>query len=154
LPQDISIEEQSKMFVAKATAAIEASDSNWAFNTILKFVMAQLERVNRKEIVIATLRGYLKAIKLFCDVAEIPITWKRITCGLPRGRKFAGDRAPTIEEIRKLCEYPDRRIKAIIYSMASGGFRVCAWDYLKWSHVIPIERSGKIVAAKMIIYSG
>jgi hypothetical protein len=63
LPQDISIEQQSKLFVAIATGA--ATDPNWAFNTILKFVMAQLERVNRKEIVIATLRGYLKAIKLF-----------------------------------------------------------------------------------------
>jgi len=38
--------------------------------------------------------------------------------------------------------------------MASGGFRVGAWDYLKWGHVIPIERNRKIVAAKMIIYSG
>jgi len=151
LPQDISIEQQSKLFVVKATAV---GDTNWAFNTILNFVMTQLERVNRKEIVIATLRGYLKSIKLFCDVADIPIAWKRITRGLPRGRKFADDRAPTIEEIRKLCEYPDRRIKAIIYSMASGGFRVGAWDYLKWGHVIPIERSGKIVAAKMSIYSG
>ena len=152
LPQDISIEEQSKMFVVKATVAV--GDTNWAFNTILKFVLAQLERVNRKEIVIATLRGYLKAIKLFCDVAELSIAWKRITRGLPKGRKFADDRAPTIEEIRRLCEYPDRRIKAIIYSMASGGFRVGAWDYLKWGHVIPIERNCKIVAAKMIIYSG
>jgi len=121
---------------------------------VLKFVMAQLERVNKKEIVIATLRGYLKSIKLFCDVAEVPVAWKKIIRGLPRGRRYADDRAPTIEEIRKPAEYPDRRIKAIIYSMASGGFRVGAWDYLKWGHVIPIERSGKIVAAKMIIYSG
>jgi len=60
------------VFVAKATtAAVADSDPNWAFNTILKFGMAQLERVNRKEIVIATLRGYLKAIKLFCDIAEL-----------------------------------------------------------------------------------
>ena len=42
-----------------------ASNANWAFDTILKFVMAQLERVNRKVIVIiSALRGYLKAIKL------------------------------------------------------------------------------------------
>jgi hypothetical protein len=38
--------------------------------------------------------------------------------------------------------------------MASGGFRVEAWDYLEWGHVIPIERNSKIVAAKVIIYSG
>lgn len=125
LPTDISIEEQSKVFVEKA-----GNDVNWAFNTILKFVMFQLERVNRREIVVATVRGYLKAIKLFCEVAELPITWKKITRGLPRGRRF-DDRAPTIEEIARLAEYPDRRIRAIIYSMVSGGFRVGAWDYLK-----------------------
>jgi hypothetical protein len=47
------------MFVAKATttaATAAGGDPNWAFDTILKFVMAQLERVNRKEIAIATLR--------------------------------------------------------------------------------------------------
>jgi hypothetical protein len=38
---------------------------------------------------------------------------KKIRKGLPRVRKFGEDRAPTIEEIRKIIEYPDRgRIKA------------------------------------------
>jgi hypothetical protein len=46
LPQDIPIEEQSKLFVAKAIAATAAGNANWAFDTILKFVMGQLERVN------------------------------------------------------------------------------------------------------------
>jgi len=67
---------------------------------------------------------------------------------------YADDRAPTIEEICKLAEYPDRRINAIIYSIASGGFRVGACDYLRWGHVIPIERNSKVVAAKLSIYSG
>jgi hypothetical protein len=58
--------------------------------------------------------------------------WKRITRGLPRERRSANDRAPTIEEIRRLAEYPDRRIKPTIYSMASDGFRVGAVEYLKW----------------------
>jgi hypothetical protein len=84
LPQDISVEEQSKMFIAKATTS---SDPNWAFNTIMKFVMSQLESLNRKETVVATVRGYLKAIKLFYEIAELPIAWKRITRGLPRGEK-------------------------------------------------------------------
>jgi hypothetical protein len=46
-----------------AIAATAARNANWAFHTILKFVMAQLERVNRKEIVISTPRGHLKTIK-------------------------------------------------------------------------------------------
>jgi hypothetical protein len=57
------------------------------------------------------------------------INWKRISKGLPRSKFAANDRAPTVEEIRKLVEYPDRRIKAIVYAMASGGFRLGAWHY-------------------------
>lgn len=63
---------------------------------------------------------------------DILVPWKRITRGLPKGRKAADDRAPTIEEIRKIVEYPDRRIKPIVYTMVSSGIRLGAWDYLKW----------------------
>jgi hypothetical protein len=60
--------------------------------------------------------------KLFVEMnsdTPIIINWKRIIRGVPSGRKAANDRAPTLEEIRKLSEYPDRRIKPIVYIMAS-----------------------------------
>jgi hypothetical protein len=31
-----------------------------------------------------------------------------------------------------MLEYPDRRIKPIVYTMASSGMRLGAWDYLRW----------------------
>jgi hypothetical protein len=38
--------------------------------------------------------------------------------------------------------------------MASGGFRLGAWDYLRWKHVSPItNEKGDVVAAKLIIYA-
>jgi hypothetical protein len=40
-------------------------------------------------------------------MSDIPITWKKITRGLPKMRRHADDRAPTIEEIQKICEYPE-----------------------------------------------
>jgi hypothetical protein len=52
---------------------------------------------------------------------DIVITWKKITRGLPRARRFADDRAPTPDEILRIIEYPDRRIKQQIegeYSLA------------------------------------
>jgi hypothetical protein len=37
------------------------------------------------------------------------------------GRRYADDRIPTIGEIRMMSEYPDRRIKAIVYTITSTG---------------------------------
>ncbi len=86
-------------------------------------------------------------------MADVSIPWEKITRGLPRGRRYADDRAPTLEEIRKLCEYPDRRIKPLVYTMVSSGIRVGAWDYLHWGNIRPIEQDGKIVAARMLVYA-
>jgi hypothetical protein len=143
------VEEKARIFASKGK-----EDINWAFTNILRFIHFQKERVDRKEISGATVRNYAKSIKLFCDMADIPIPWKKIARGLPKGRKYADDRIPTLEEIRKLVEYPDRRIKGIVYTMASSGIRVGAWDYLQWGHIRPIERDGEVIAAKIIVYAG
>jgi hypothetical protein len=67
----------------------------------------------------------------------------------------ANDRAPTIEEIEKLVEYPDRRIKPIVFLMVSSGIRIGAFDYLKWKHIIPTYNNKKeIMIAKVTVYSG
>jgi len=145
-----TVEERSNNFIQK----YRKEGGQWVFNCILKFMQFHLERVNRKEITGSTIQNYLKSIKLFCEMADIPITWNKIRRGLPRGRTYADDRIPTIEEIRKILEYPDRRIKSIVYTMASSGVRLGAWDYLKWSHIRPIEKDGKIEAAKIIVYAG
>ena len=91
-------------------------DPSWAFNYILRFIQSQKCRVDRKEITAGTSRNCVKVIKTFCEVTEVPIPWKKISRGLPKGKRYADDRAPTIEEIRKIIEYPDRRIKAIVMS--------------------------------------
>jgi integrase len=128
-------------------------DSDWAFNNIVRFLQFQRERVEQQEIAGSTLKNFLKAIKLFCEVSDIVINWKKITRGLPKVRRYAEDRAPTIDEIQKLCEYPDRRIKSIIYVMASSGIRLGAWDYLRWGHIKQVEKAGKTFG-KVIVYSG
>jgi hypothetical protein len=104
-----TIEARSRAFVEMAR-----KDSNWTFNNILRFIQFQNSRVIQKEISGATVRNYVKSIKLFCDMADLPVAWKKITRGLPRGRRYTDDRIPTIEELTKLLEYPDRRTKAIV----------------------------------------
>jgi hypothetical protein len=149
LLSNVAMEERCNLFATKGT-----KDPNWAFNCIIKFLQFQKERVEKEEITAATLRNFIKSIKLFCEMSDIPIKWKKITRGLPKIRKHADDRGPTIEEIQKICEYPDRRIKAIVYTMASSGIRLGAWDYLRWKNIKPIIKNGNVVAAKIIVYAG
>jgi len=72
---------------------------------------------------------------------------------MPRERKYANDRAPKLEEIKRISDYSDRRVRSILYTMVSLGMRLGAWDYLKLKDVRPIVRDNKIIAAKIIIYS-
>jgi hypothetical protein len=146
--QGNTIQERCRCF-----AEIAKKDNKWVLNNILRFLQIYKDRVERKEISGATLRNYVKTIKLFCEMNEILIPWKKITRGLPRGRKFADDRAPAIEEIHRLIEYPDRRIKGIVSTMCSSGIRLGAWDYLRWGHIIPIRRENVIIAAKIRVYA-
>ena len=74
-------------------------------------------RVERKEITAATALNSVKVITLFCEMNDILLPWKRITSGLPKARRYADDRAPTLEQIQKIVQYPDRRIKPIVYTM-------------------------------------
>lgn len=147
-----TIHEQARDFAKKAK-----NNPQWLQDSLMKFTVHQKERVSRKEISEGTIGNYYKAIKLFCEMNfdQPIINWKRIARGMPRARKFALDRIPTMEEIRRLCEYPDRRIKAIIYTMASSGIRVGAFNYLQWKHITPISNpNGDIIAAQMLIYPG
>jgi integrase len=143
------VEEQCRIFIEKVN-----KDNEFAFRSIISFLHTQKERVDRKEITGSTIRNYIKAIKLFTEMNDISISWKKIIRGLPKGRKSADDRASTLDEIRKIVEYPDRRIKPIVYTMVSSGIRLGAWDYFRWGHIQPIYRKDEIVAAKILVYAG
>ena len=142
--------EQAKEFVLKARET-----QRWVEESLMSFIDFQRERVRRGEISESTITNYYKATKLFCVMNDLVLNWSKISRGLPAGRRAANDRAPTIEEIQKLLEYPDRRIKPIVHTMASSGIRIGAWDYLQWKHVKPIcNKKGELIAAKLEVYAG
>jgi hypothetical protein len=102
------------------------NDPKWITNCIFNYLQLLKNRVEAKEIKASTLRNNIKPIKLFCEQMDIELTWKRLTCGMPKERKYASDRAPKLEEIIRITQYPDRRIKPIIYTMVSSGIHIGA----------------------------
>lgn len=52
---------------------------------------------------------------------------------------YADDRVPRLDEIQRIVEYPDWRIKAIVYTMVSSRIRLGAWDYLLSEHITPLR---------------
>jgi hypothetical protein len=144
-----SLNDQAGEFLEKANAS-----DQFVYSSFINFVVIQNKRVDKKEITAGTVRNYYKAAKLFCEMNDVIVNWKKISKGLLREKQYGDDRAPSLEEISLLMKYPDRRIRPIILVMASSGIRGGAWDYLKWKHIIPVEREGQILAAKIIVYSG
>jgi hypothetical protein len=112
LKLDEPIEKQAKQFLMRTK-----QDYQWAQHNLLRFMTFQQERVKYGKISESTIPNYYKAIKLFCEMNDIVFNWKKITRVMPRVRQAANDRAPTMEELRRLIEYPDRRIKPIVYTM-------------------------------------
>lgn len=144
-----TLEEQAKAFLRRAR-----QNPQWAQNSLMSYIEYQKERVKKNELAESTITNYYKATKLFCVMNDLSLNWKKIARGLPTGRRAANDRAPTTEELQKLIEFPDRRVKPIVYTMISCGFRIGSWDYLKWKHITPIENEkGEVIAAKIIVYA-
>ena len=146
------LEEQAHDFMTKAKV-----NPQWIHDNLIRFILFQIERAKQAEIAECTISNYYKPIKLFCVMNGIAqsINWKVVSRGLPLGRDAANDRAPTIDEIRKLVEYLNRRIRPIVYTMCSSGIRIGALDDLKWKHVTPLtNEKGEVVAAKKIVYPG
>jgi hypothetical protein len=127
---------------------------NWVFTNILKFVLFHKERIHKKEISGATLINYLKAIKLFCEMSDLSINWKKITRGLSRGKRYANDRIPTLEEVRKNSRISRQKNQTDCCTMCYSGIRLGAWNYLRWKHIIPIlNDNNEVIAAKIKVYA-
>jgi hypothetical protein len=144
-----TLDKQSREFLKRAKR-----DREWVQGGFKFFIRTQKERAKQGELSEATICNFYKPVRLFCNVHDIELSWKKITNTIPTGRKFANDRAPTVDEIKKLIEYRDRRIKPIVLTYCSSGIRLGAWDYLKWKHIVPMQKDDKIVAAKIIVYAG
>jgi len=146
-----SLDKQSREFLTRAK---NDEGKEWAQNGLKYFIRDKKQRAENGELAESTVRNFLKPVKLFCSIHDVELSWKKITMMLPAGQMVANGRAPTREEIRKVIEYPDRRIKPLVLVTCASGIRIGAWEYLKWKHIEPIRRDDRIVAAKITVYAG
>ena len=130
---DASLEQKASWFIDLAR-----QDPSWATLQINSYMSKQKERALRNEISQSTLPNYFKPIKLFCIENDVILNWKKISRRIPHGRKFANDRIPTMDEIRKTLSYPDRRIRPAVLIMLSSGGRVGMFDHLSYGEITHI----------------
>jgi hypothetical protein len=129
-----TVEQAVAIFLDK----VKQSPPDWAENCLIKFITHNKRKIEDNKLSATSLSNYVIAVRLFYEMNNIQFNWKRVSRGLPKSRTIAADRAPTIEEIQKIVEYSDKRIRSIVYVMCSSGIRVGAWEWLKWKHVVPI----------------
>lgn len=69
-------------------------DRKWAEQKIIDFMAMQKERVRRGEISNGTVSNLKKPLKLFLEMNDVTLNWKKINKTLPSMRRYALDRAP------------------------------------------------------------
>lgn len=92
----------------------------------------------------STIRQSIQAVKhlLVMNDLENSLGWGKLSKMMPRARKVGLDRAPTKDEIRKLLEHADVRMRSLILLLASSGIRVGSVEHLKWRHVSEVVYGG------------
>ena len=72
----------------------------------------------------------MKAVRLLLEMNDVSLNWKKIRRVLPRARRYALDRIPTVEEIREIVEAADVRERALTFVFVSSGIREGAIEHL------------------------
>jgi hypothetical protein len=68
----ITIQEQAKQFLINARA-----NPQWAQDKLMQFIAYQNQRVSLGEISPSTIPNYYRATKLFCEMHDITLSWKK-----------------------------------------------------------------------------
>ena len=87
------LDEQAMRFVTNAR-----TNPQWAQESLMSFIEFQKERVTRREISESTITNYYKATKLFCVMNDLVLNWKKISRGLPVGRRAPNDSAKDYQQ--------------------------------------------------------
>ncbi len=107
-----------------------------------------------KESAPSTTAFWRDSLRRFLEINRVKgVDWDYVNQFLPKVRKSGQDRAPTVEEIRKLVSVADLRMKCVILFLCSSGARIGSAEYLRWGDVLEVEAEDKKLA-KVMIYKG
>jgi integrase len=94
------------------------------------------------------------SLKKFLDTNSVTgIDWPYIDDCIPEKKRYGSDRAPTVDEIRRMVNAADLRLKCIILFLSSSGARIGAIPSLRWGDVAEVKTQG-LQLAKVTIYRG
>lgn len=93
------LEEQARIFLAAAR-----NNPPWVQDNFMRFISYHTQKVRRGEKAAGSVINYYRAFKLFCEMNDLQLNWRKISKGLPKARKSSNDRAPTVSEIKKLID--------------------------------------------------
>jgi len=129
--------------------ATARSDTGKAEELVTSYILARRGTVSG-----STMHNFAMALKLFLAMNDADeLNWVRIGKIIPPARKHGSDRAPTADELRRILDSCDLRMKCVVLLMLSGGMRVGAFDYLRWRDMEPVS-AGKYEFARLTIYRG
>ncbi len=121
------------------------------------YVLFLQAKISNGEITAGTAHSMIPSVKLFCEMNDIVLNWRKINKLLPYGSGNAADEAYTREQIKKMLEHSDLRAKIPILFMASSGMRLGGFAGLTDGDIQPIfdETTGKkLVATHVVVYRG
>jgi len=79
----------------------------------------------------SAIRNYVKSILAFYKINDFVLNIEKIGKFIPEYRKVKKDKAYTHEQIHKLLDFADERLRTVIYILASSGIRIGALPQLR-----------------------
>ena len=104
----------------------------------------------------STLQLFKGALRHFFEMNDVEsgINWAKISKMIPHAKKTGNDRAPSVEEIRRMLDLADLRTKCVILICATSGIRVGAFDGMTYGDLVPVSGADSMVGAKVVVYRG
>lgn len=106
---------------------LSISDPKTVENTLINFILEQ-KQIGKSFYAIS---NYVNCIISFYKINDILVNTKKITRFMPERRRIKSDISYNHEEIRKMLEIADERMRAVILILASSGMRVGALPLIK-----------------------